>query len=504
MQVYHGLNRQMYFRKFHAYFKQPLSATSSFQAAQMFTGGVGIILALKSVVTHPHDVRKMPKYLSISWLSDFPGEDEKLFYGGYFEISNIIAMETPKTRKQHSKELSIFNHFQNLVQNEVMQWDSNINSDLLTELINNRRKSHQEQTIASPYGTTLFNYFCNNQSCVTIQRFTDLPQNIKTAMFYIGDDISIFALLQIFPKLQEIALTELNIEEMEKYTEAVYKYIYRKHRHLQKVSLKSKRELRDYKNLKQRTVLKQLQEVNHEKFKIFQWSIKYQYKIENTHNLIFTNNVNVTADQIQKLQERFDELGKKTKKSKGQFSKELLQSVHFSYWESYKRHPFCKPKYKDLKTELLNNTICPILPQEWNTIHDKAAQLLQNISHVFGQNNDKNTPFARYIHIWNEYCDIKYDTPISMNHLLSIFLHTHLNGTTMSIKNVCIQKVTERMNDVKERHREFAISLRLLAETIMFYGGNLSYEDEPVYCVLKKEKKEKKECYFERFTTQYG
>eukprot|EP01083_Nonionella_stella_P069112 184071_1 len=93
--VYHGLNREMTFIKFTAYFNQPISSTTSFRSAQQFSvgsgGNSGIILTLRSGAKHKNEPTKIPKYLSVSWLSAFPNEDERLFYGAYvvFKITNI-------------------------------------------------------------------------------------------------------------------------------------------------------------------------------------------------------------------------------------------------------------------------------------------------------------------------------------------------------------------------------------------------------------------------------
>ena len=61
------------------------------------------------------DATKIPKYLNVSWLSDFPNEDEKLFYGAYvvFQIDDIIEA---KDMQNHSKEVLMFNKFQKLLQ----------------------------------------------------------------------------------------------------------------------------------------------------------------------------------------------------------------------------------------------------------------------------------------------------------------------------------------------------------------------------------------------------
>eukprot|EP01084_Bolivina_argentea_P243402 408047_1 len=310
MKVYHGLNRKMNFEEFQSYFNQPISTTSSIEAAQMFSRGTGIILTLKSAAKHLRDARKIPKYLSVSFLSDFPGEEERLFYGAYviFQISNIIEAET---LTDHSKELSALIDFQKLIQNEAIEWNSSINSDILTTFVNQRCNVDHEEKSASTYGTELFNYFCDNVSWVSIQRFQDLPTNLRNALFYSHGNISILSMLQVFPNLQEIAMTELDIEEMEintaEWTEAVYKCIiyindpYKTdQQRLKKISFKSKRR----NDTKHRTKLKRLQNSNYAKFKNAQWIIQYQCKIENTHNLIFTNDIIETADKIAKLQKK--------------------------------------------------------------------------------------------------------------------------------------------------------------------------------------------------------
>eukprot|EP01083_Nonionella_stella_P102453 291478_1 len=92
--VYHGLNRQMTFKRFTAFFNQPISTTSSFTSAQQFSTGSrtpGIILTLKSGARQFNKQSKIPKHLPVSWLSAYPNEEEKLFYGAHvvFKIQDI-------------------------------------------------------------------------------------------------------------------------------------------------------------------------------------------------------------------------------------------------------------------------------------------------------------------------------------------------------------------------------------------------------------------------------
>eukprot|EP01084_Bolivina_argentea_P218183 370297_1 len=124
MKVYHGLNRVMLFDKFNAYFNQPVSTTQTFKVAAEFSQGRGIILALKARTKYCNDPKKIPKYLRIAFLSDFPTEDELLFHGAHvhFSIHDIIEAQY---LKEHSEELVMLNTFQKMVQNEAIEWNDN-------------------------------------------------------------------------------------------------------------------------------------------------------------------------------------------------------------------------------------------------------------------------------------------------------------------------------------------------------------------------------------------
>ena len=115
-EVYHGLSVKLHFRDFTAYFNQPISTTTDFGAARQF-GSDGIILTFKAVP----DSDKVSKYLAVDWLSNFPHEKEKLFYGSSirFAIDNITD---GYTLKSHKPELSAFNQFQRLLENQSVEW----------------------------------------------------------------------------------------------------------------------------------------------------------------------------------------------------------------------------------------------------------------------------------------------------------------------------------------------------------------------------------------------
>eukprot|EP01084_Bolivina_argentea_P153159 267065_1 len=157
--------------------------------------------------------------------------------------------------------------------------------------------------------------------------------------------------------------------------------------------------------------------------------------------------------------------------------------VAFSYWEEYDVYDFVKCKYKCLKEELLQNTIYKITLERYNDILEKGQELHSKISSILGQGNDKNTAFARAVtENWNDYCNMKPNTLISLEHLLSILFHTDTTALAMKMQVVCKKIIpTESDEDVKKRHVEFVHYLKLMIETLIFYGNRLSNKDDPLY-----------------------
>ena len=153
--------------------------------------------------------------------------------------------------------------------------------------------------------------------------------------------------------------------------------------------------------------------------------------------------------------------------------------IPFSYWKSYNIYPFIQPKYKNLKQELLQNKIYSINIINFLNIYKKAIKLYLKIETILGFNGDKNTAFAKYKQNWNNYCNIKYKQKISLSHLLSILFYTDLSILPMKMKIVCCKKLNINENNkiIKKRHYEYVNWLKLMAETIIFYGNNLSQND---------------------------
>eukprot|EP01084_Bolivina_argentea_P152845 266541_1 len=312
MKVHHGLNRKMNFSEFTTFFNQPISTTTSVNTAKNFATDSGIILTLKSGSAY-FNTAKIPKYLGVSFISDFPDEAEKLFYGAnsVFKIFNIME---GMNNKPHKKELKIFNNFQKAIKNEPVEWNEDTKRgsqmiDSLVELIKYQQEpskklngNQNDKLSISKYGQELFNYFCNNKSTtsVCVNDYKSLPLGLRKALFINltnnkknEGNMSLIPLSKLFKYLNKIILSDLDIDEFKqeapKYVAAVEQYV--KHSHnvknnnlLQKIFFQSKSE----RNRKPLSTLKQLTKNKMCMFKKSDWNIEYELDHNMTHNLKFT------------------------------------------------------------------------------------------------------------------------------------------------------------------------------------------------------------------------
>eukprot|EP01084_Bolivina_argentea_P082711 149758_1 len=306
MKVFHGLKKRLKFEKFTAYFNQPISTTISRKTAAEFTNGTGIILALKSGTGYFNNLsnrkeKKIPKYLSVAFCSDFPNEGEKLFYGRSvrFEICNIIEASN---MKDHSQELSMLNKFQRMMGNQTVKWNENKKQDnkmiqCLVELIQHKKnhdETFNEQSITT-YGKELFDYFCNNSKTtkICIKNYTSLPTRLKTVLF--SNDkhkLSLLPLVLVFKNLTQLTLNDLETQELtvqaNEYVEAVLKCIENspKNTNLTQITFQSKTR----KDRKENGTLKRLADnETMKRFKKYGWRIEYVFQLQINDNLMFLN-----------------------------------------------------------------------------------------------------------------------------------------------------------------------------------------------------------------------
>eukprot|EP01084_Bolivina_argentea_P023070 42958_1 len=301
--VYHGLDKMMYFQRFSAFFNQPISTTTVLIVAQQFSQGVGIILELKSA-SQLNDTSKVPKYLSVEWLSAHPNEKELLFYGGNvtFQICDIYEATTMKS---HKKELSLFNLFQKMVQNQHVDWNS-YNNNMCNSLIkliqtqktiNMKKKNNEQMKKVKDYGQQLFDYFCNNENTtkIGINNIQKLPTALCKVLFENINNISLVPITNLFQCLQHLSINELNIDNMTisstQYAQAVLKYINESPKTfgvtLKSIIFESTPDIHG----KRKSALQQLRDVFVQKLKQKQWRIEYEFAITTTktHIIRFIN-----------------------------------------------------------------------------------------------------------------------------------------------------------------------------------------------------------------------
>eukprot|EP01084_Bolivina_argentea_P011145 20824_1 len=317
LKVYHGLNKVMNFSQFTAYFNQPVSTTTELNTAVQFAAGAGIILTLKSGAEYFNDENKIPKYLPVSWLSRFPNENEKLFYGAWvvFRICNIRETEQMPLMVEHSRELQMLNKFQQMVQNQAVSWDKKDKQmiDALVFLIKKHQQSdadvvqlankHFESKYITKYGTSLFNYFCQspNTTKIELNNHTSLPEKLRTALLPVEQDklqkqnyVSILPIAKLFTNLQRIIFTEINIKQMEVDSKKIYVDIALYHiKDSYKTATSGLREIKfmskQQHDRKENSMLKKLMHKHSNKFQQNQWSIRYEFQKQNTHCLMFAN-----------------------------------------------------------------------------------------------------------------------------------------------------------------------------------------------------------------------
>eukprot|EP01084_Bolivina_argentea_P276736 472261_1 len=305
LKVYHGLDEVMYFQKFKTYFNQPMSTTPSKHAARNFAKTSGIILTLISGSEFGTKASKIPKYLPIAWLSDFPNEEELLFYGNnvIFRIHNITESAN---LKEHTKELLILNKLQKIVQNQSVSWQQESKTtisgleELITNqnLINKGNKETVQYKIMTKYCQDLFSHFCNhpNTTVIGIDNYMLLPEKIKIALGIANPDdntkLCLILLINLFQNLIELKLNNLRLEDMlidkQVYVDAVLNYIRENEtfsNNLIRISFQSEPQA-DRKNS---PTLKDLVNKKLQQFVDYKWSIKYIFDETSslTHSLIF-------------------------------------------------------------------------------------------------------------------------------------------------------------------------------------------------------------------------
>lgn len=281
-----------------------------------------------------------PRFLDVSWLSAFPEEKERLFYGQnvVFEIADIYEASTGKT---YGETLRRFNLFQKMVKNSDVDWlKVGENSPMITKLIkliclqitkrediieekksdynddNDEKKksddedmddddkssdSDDDDDIGMEYDERLFDHFCKNEhnDWIAIRSYTSIPLPLRQSFITKKGKIICFdKICKLFPFIKKLVLNELNInfmdQEIKNYEHSMSEFIKflkinkqkykRKICNLREIILESKHE----RNGKINSTLQKRANKIQKRYKKKGWKhiqVCYDFNLERSHQL---------------------------------------------------------------------------------------------------------------------------------------------------------------------------------------------------------------------------
>lgn len=148
----------------------------------------------------------------VSWLSNYPEEQEFLFYGRrvHFRIVNIFTTDDIRF-VSHENELKLLNIMQQLLK-------------LIKYQQNNGKSNDKHDKYFTKYSKKLFNGFVENKTKICIQQYNVIPSKLRLALLCDSkssgiDDIKIklTSICKLMPKITDIIFTELNVENIAKH-----------------------------------------------------------------------------------------------------------------------------------------------------------------------------------------------------------------------------------------------------------------------------------------------
>merc|ERR1712228_136219 len=141
--------------------------------------------------------------------------------------------------------------------------------------------------------------------------------------------------------------------------------------------------------------------------------------------------------------------------------------------EQFKYHTkshknYISPKYKNLKDEILNNTLYTISEFDFNSLTKKSDDYLSSYR--------GRSLKARKQSNLNNICHIVPNSIIRLDHIIALMLYTNMDDLQREFKKGCrfLVEDNENVDLVKLRNAEIANWCRLLWESITFFGESIS------------------------------
>eukprot|EP01084_Bolivina_argentea_P047471 87482_1 len=143
--------------------------------------------------------------------------------------------------------------------------------------------------------------------------------------------------------------------------------------------------------------------------------------------------------------------------------------TQFVYWKYFEKATnYCLPRYKSLKSEVLNNNIYCINKYVWNDLLIKAKWI--QMSYLC-----KKTMNAKDKGLENKKLNIKVGQLMSLSHIIVLLLMSNY----IELRNKFVEfgcnyiSMDETIENVKNRNREIGNFCKLLYECVLFYGKEM-------------------------------
>ena len=214
----------------------------------------------------------------------------------------------------------------------------------------------------------------------------------------------------------------------------------------------------------------------------------YRYSIDGSHRIEHSKFVTKMVDNKQSENEndknndndkKNDDDEKKLKVNEEENVNLYSFSHRWYYWKKYKNnnrldfsnpgYKYCmmyvKNKYKNFKDEILNNEICNISNEQWNSFYFKASSY-------------REIPFCQRIKcIKYRFPEYKIDTTeiITIYHLMSIILYTDLTELSYQFTLSFREKTRdESLFELRARHSNFYWWARSMREAVECFGSEVN------------------------------
>eukprot|EP00484_Ammonia_sp_Unknown_P025148 CAMPEP_0197052090 /NCGR_PEP_ID=MMETSP1384-20130603/26616_1 /TAXON_ID=29189 /ORGANISM="Ammonia sp." /LENGTH=738 /DNA_ID=CAMNT_0042484739 /DNA_START=35 /DNA_END=2248 /DNA_ORIENTATION=- len=135
-----------------------------------------------------------------------------------------------------------------------------------------------------------------------------------------------------------------------------------------------------------------------------------------------------------------------------------------NYWHQ-EHHRYCPPKYDDLRSELLKNSVYSLSPEMYESLKSKAIHFL-------------NTRVGKELvalreHDWMKKFRILVDSQMTVDHVIALYCYCNMPGLQRAYKLHVTQRDGNTQDEMMKRHSEIWHYSRLLIEAVHCFGSPL-------------------------------